>query len=167
MSFVDSERAGKRLVVWLDGNGGCTKVRPLPPQTDDKSFIEATAGGHVIHAGKAIKLGYLTYNELCKMYPKFAASQVTGRANEETENTRKRKGTYERTYTVRWGLTNTLFPQWQPLNDKGKMKEHTKDYLYVEERRTTFQVTADDDGQELLLNCVSQVTRPYKPRTTL
>lgn len=171
MSFVDSERAGKRLVIYKDGNGGVTRIRPLPPQENEQDYKSAVTGGEVVFAGAAVKKGYLTYNELKEMFPKFSPEQLEGAgiaAPVSTTAVRKRKVKItEQTYVSRWGLvaerTSTL-PRWQPLADHGKTREHIKNYLKVEERRTTFKVTIDEEGKEQLLSCCGQVCVPYEPR---
>jgi hypothetical protein len=158
MHFIDPSRAGKRLCVWLDGEGKCVRIVAVPPQEGPKEYLELTKDGTIIQAGDAVHKGYLTYQELKQMFPLHSQGHTK---RTSADASRKSGRLAEKTYTTRWGLTRELYPTWQPLG-RGKMRDHPKDFLMLEERRTVMQVMVDDD-KETTLRCVSQDCVAYRP----
>jgi len=166
MSFIDSGRAGKRVCCFINGKNECTRVVPVPAQENQRSYHALTVGGEVMPAGIAMQKGYLTYAELKIMFPLHKQAHVVTKTTYTQSKQRAR--TAERTFITRWGLyaltdsgKKTHLPRWIPLGDKGKVKDHTKDYLKVEERKTTFKVVIEDE-RETLVTCVGQECVVYR-----
>jgi hypothetical protein len=123
------------------------------------------ADGQVMPAGTAVHKGYITYAELKAMFPAIQAPSVAPAANKTL--LRHTGKSAERTFISRWGLygltdsgRKSHYPYWTALKDKDRVRDHIKNYLKVEERRTTFKVVIDDD-REILLKCIDQQCANY------